>query len=403
MKNKIYLKKYLIQAFLTILIFSFAFLIIHKLEYKKYNENFNSKINAIINELQEEYPNISKDDIVDILSSNKIEENLLKEYGYDINNDSYIANNDILFLIFNILTIISFIISFLSMIYIFLKYTSSHDKEVNKIIKTIEDINHKNYKLNLDDLSEDNLSILKQEIYKTTIMLKENAENSLIDKIKLKNSLQDISHQLKTPLTSINILLDNIIEDESMDNETREKFIQKIKREILNITFLIQSILKLSKFEANSIEFIKEEVSIERVIKESIKNVSSLCDLKNVEIKIENLKEGIITCDLNWQVEALTNILKNAVEYSDENSKVIIDCEDNSLYTQIKIIDFGHGMDEEDQLNIFKRFYKGKNSTKDSIGIGLSLAKVIIEQDNGRVIVESEKGKGTTFIIKYFK
>ena len=272
----------------------------------------------------------------------------------------------------------------------------------DKIIKCIENINRKNYELDLDELSEDKLSILKQEIYKTTVMLKENADNSLKDKINLKNSLQDISHQLKTPLTSINIMLDNIIDNPEMDIEIRQDFVKQIKREINNITFLVQSILKLSKFEANTITFNREEVSVKKIINETVKNVSNLSDLKNVIIEINDKCKNKLKCDYKWQVEALTNILKNAIEYSYEGNKVIVDCEDNNIYTQIKIKDFGKGMDDEDTLNIFKRFYKGKEANKDSVGIGLSLSKTIIEHDKGVVIVESMKNQGTTFIIKYF-
>ena len=233
-------------------------------------------------------------------------------------------------------------------------------------------------------------------------MLKENADNSLKDKINLKNSLQDISHQLKTPLTSINIMLDNVIDNPDMDIDTRQDFVKQIKREINNITFLVQSILKLSKFEANTITFNREEVSVKKIINETVKNVSNLSDLKNVKIEINDKCKNKLKCDYKWQVEALTNILKNAIEYSYEGNKVIVDCEDNNIYTQIKIKDFGKGMDDEDTLNIFKRFYKGKEANKDSVGIGLSLSKKIIEKDKGVVIVESMKNQGTTFIIKYF-
>ena len=293
-------------------------------------------------------------------------------------------------------------LTFIIIIYIFVKSHLKSDKEIEKIIKCIEKINRKNYELELDELSEDKLSILKQEIYKTTVMLKENADNSLKDKINLKNSLQDISHQLKTPLTSINIMLDNIIDNPEMDIEIRQDFVKQIKREINNITFLVQSILKLSKFEANTITFNQEEVLVKKIINETVKNVSNLSDLKNVNIEINDRCKNKIKCDYKWQVEALTNILKNAVEYSYEGNKVIIDCEDNNVYTQIKIKDFGKGMDDDDTLNIFKRFYKGKDASKDSVGIGLSLSKTIIEKDKGVVIVESKKGQGTTFIIKYF-
>lgn len=215
--------------------------------------------------------------------------------------------------IFHLIKVLLFISSFMTLILIFLYSHLESDKEINKIIKCIEEINRKNYELDLDELSEDKLSILKQEIYKTTIMLKENAENSKIDKMNLKNSLQDISHQLKTPLTSINILLDNIIDDPQMDMETRNRFIIRIKREITSITFLVQSILKLSKFETNTISFIKESVSIKRMIDEVIDNVSNLSDLKNVDIEVYNNCHNEIECDFRWQVEALTNILKNAV------------------------------------------------------------------------------------------
>lgn len=402
MKNKLYLKKYLFQIIITIIIFLFLFLFINNIEYNQYKKNFNYKLNAILEVIQKEYPNIEKSELIEVLNSNESKENILLEYGYDIEKDNFIEQNNNINFKYKYIKILILLFVFITLIYIFIKSHLKSDKEINKIIKCIENINHKNYNLNLDELSEDKLSILKQEIYKTTIMLKENAENSLKDKINLKNSLQDISHQLKTPLTSINILLDNIIDDPKMNIETRQDFIKQIKREITNITFLVQSILKLSKFEANTITFNKENVSVKKIINETIKNVSNLSDLKNVKIEINNKCKNKITCDYNWQVEALTNILKNSIEYSFENNKVLIECEDNNLYTQIKIKDHGKGMDDEDTLNIFKRFYKGKEANKDSVGIGLSLSKTIIEKDNGIVIVESKKGKGTTFTIKYF-
>lgn len=402
MKNKEYLKHYLLQSLIVITIFSLLLVIVNIIEYNQYKRNFNYKINAILEKVEEKYPNLDQNDLVEILNSKEIEDNILKDYGYDMDKDSYVSKNDNYNLIFGITKFGILLVAFISLIYLFIKHNLKNDKEIDKIIKCIEKINRKNYELDLDELSEDKLSILKQEIYKTTIMLKENAENSLKDKINLKNSLQDISHQLKTPLTSINILLDNIIDDPKMDDETRQRFIKNIKREITNITFLVKSILKLSKFEANTISFIREDVSVKKIVNETIKNVSNLCDLKNINIKVNNKCQNKINCDYKWQVEALTNILKNAVEYSYKDSKILIECDDNNAYTQIKIKDFGKGMDKEDAENIFKRFYKGKDAGKDSIGIGLSLSKAIIEKDNGRVSVESIKDKGTTFIIKYF-
>lgn len=402
MKNRKYLFKYLVRSLLVIIIFSALFFVIERVEYNSYKQNSNYKLSAILELVKEKYPDVKEDELLYILKSDEVNEDILSQYGYDIINDSYIKQNDYNNLIFKILKITTLLATFVLLMYIFNKYNLKNDREIDKIIKCIEDINHKNYELKLEDLSEDKLSILKQEIYKTTIMLKENAENSLKDKVDLKNSLQDISHQLKTPLTSISIMLDNIIDDPDMDMTVRDNFMKQIKREIMNISFLVQSILKLSKFESNTIDFIRKEVSIKNIIDETIKNVSNLCDLKDIEIKVNNKCKNKIYCDPKWQVEAITNILKNAVEYSNNGSKVLIECEDNNLYSQIKIIDYGKGMDKEDALNIFKRFYKGKDSSKDSIGIGLSLAKAIILEDNGRIIVESEKNKGTIFTIKYF-
>ena len=402
MKNRKYLYKYVISSILIVIIFSIVFIMIDKIEYNNYKENSNYKINAILEIVKEKYPNVNEKELINILESEVIDENSLVQYGYDIKKDSFIKQNDSDNFVYTIGKVITLLISFVVLLYIFVKYNIKNDNEIDKIIKCIEDINHKNYELKLDDISEDKLSILKQEIYKTTIMLKENAENSIKDKLDLKNSLQDISHQLKTPLTSINIMLDNIIDDPDMDISVRQNFIRNIKREITNISFLVQSILKLSKFESNTISFVRNKIKVKKIIDESIRNVSNLCDLKDVSIEVNNICKKDIYCDLKWQVEAITNILKNAVEYSNHGDRVLIDCEDNNIYTQIKIIDYGKGMDKEDIQNIFKRFYKGKNSGKDSIGIGLSLSKAIIEEDNGRVSVDSKKNKGTIFTIKYF-
>ena len=246
------------------------------------------------------------------------------------------------------------------------------------------------------------IKLIKNEIYKTTIMLKESAENSNKDKINLKKSLEDISHQLKTPLTSILVMLDNIIEDPDMDKCVRNDFIRDIKRNVININFLVQTLLKLSKFDANTVYFIKQENDLQNIVKESIKNVSTLCDLRNINIEFNTKENSKIVCDSKWQIEAITNILKNAIDHSKNASKVTINIEDNNVYSMIEIIDTGDGISKKDIAHIFERFYKGENATSDSIGIGLALAKTIIEEDNGNVGVESNK-LGTKFVIKYFK
>lgn len=402
MKNKIELRKTLICILCVIALAVALFGAIYVYQYKVYTNNFNNKIAIMMTKLTEEYPNLSKSELFDIINNQgNINEKLFGTYGIDLNKDTVIIENERMFSRFLICNIIFIVVVCIIILTLFLKYNNSKDKKLNEITKYIEEINNKNYKLDIDDNSEDELSILKNEIYKTTIMLKEIAENSKQDKIKLKDSLSDISHQLKTPLTSITILIDNIIDNPEMDKETKAEFAKDIKREVTNINFLVQALLKLSKLDANSVKFINEDVTVESIIEESMKNIAVLSDLRNVKIQVNGDKNAKVYCDFKWQVEAITNILKNAIEHSNTNENIQINYEENQVYTKIEIIDYGVGIDKEDLPHIFERFYKGKNSSPESVGIGLALSKSIIENNNGYISVEAEQG--TKFIIKYLK
>ena len=404
MKNKVKLKRAIIFCLVLMIVFNIVFLIMNYCQYKIYTRNFNYKINRILEEVIKECPNIDKNNLVEILNNERVTENyFLKEYGIDLNEDSLVLENDIYFNEFVIQNMVMISVLSLAVMFIFLSYNNSKDKELHEITKYIQEINKRNYKLDIGDNTEDELSILKNEIYKTTVMLKEVAENSIQDKSNLKESLSDISHQLKTPITSIIIMLDNILETENMDEHTRKDFIRNIKREIINIRFLVETILKLSKIDTNTVNFIIKEEYISSILDEVKKNVSVLCDLKDIEIVVDGAKTAKVNCDFKWQVEALTNILKNCIEHSNENSKVYINYEENNVYSKITIQDTGSGIDEEDLPHIFERFYKGKNSSPESVGIGLALAKSIIENNNGYIGVDSIKGKGSTFTIKYLK
>ncbi len=402
MKNKIELRKTLICILCVIVLAVALFGAIYVYQYKVYTNNFNNKIAMIITKLTEEYPNLSESELFEIVNKQgNIKEKLFDTYGIDLNKDAVVIENERIFSKFLICNIIFIVFICIIILFLFLRYNKSKDKKLNEITKYIEEINNKNYKLDIDDNSEDELSILKNEIYKTTIMLKEIAENSKQDKIKLKDSLSDISHQLKTPLTSITILIDNIIDNPEMDKETKAEFAKDIKREVTNINFLVQALLKLSKLDANSVKFINEDVTVESIIAESMKNVAVLSDLRNVKIQVNGDKNAKVHCDFKWQVEAITNILKNAIEHSNTNGNIQINYEENQVYTKIEIIDYGVGIDKEDLPHIFERFYKGKNSSPESVGIGLALSKSIIENNNGYISVEAEQE--TKFIIKYFK
>ena len=403
MKNKIRLKQYFISTLIVAMCLFVLFLALNIYEYHTYTNNFNNKIGAIVNVIKDKYPEITDKEIITILNSNDFESNdFFTKYGIDINNKSVLLNNDKDYHTFLIVNMSFLTLSIVILLIVFIRYNHKKENDIKDIIKCIEQINKKNYELQIDSMSEDELSILKNEIYKTTIMLKESAENSNKDKMNLKKSLEDISHQLKTPLTSILVMLDNIIEDPDMDINVRNDFVRDIKRNVVNINFLVQALLKLSKFDANTVHFIKKEYNLKNIVDESIKNVSTLCDLRNINIELNIKNDSKIICDSKWQIEAITNILKNSIDHSKDNQKVIINVENNNVYSTVEIKDFGDGISKKDISHIFERFYKGENATSDSIGIGLALAKTIIEEDNGNISVESNKN-GTKFTIKYFK
>ena len=401
MANKIKFKKYIIYTLMISIILISLFVILNMYEYQIYTQNFNNKIMALVTKIKEK-TDISQNEIVEILNNEDVETNLLEKYGIDISKDSIILKNEKNYNMFLKINIAFLVISFLILIFVFLQYNKRKDKEIAEITKYIEEINKKNYTLKIDEISEDELSILKNEIYKTTVMLKESAENSIKDKKQIKKSLEDISHQLKSPLTSILVMLDNLIDEPDMNIETREEFIRDIKREIVNINFLVQALLKLTKFDSNTMKFIKEKTYIKDIVDGAVKNVSTLCDLRNIEVEVNGDENAWIKCDCKWQIEAVTNIIRNCIDHSNEKSKIIINYEKNNVYVSISIKDFGEGISKKDLPHIFERFYKGQNATPDSIGIGLALSKTIIEEDNGTVSVESEQGKGSNFIIKYY-
>lgn len=395
MKNKKYIKLICFSGFMLLLL-----MFISNKMYYKVNDNYNNKIVQILNRVKEKYPNVSDSELIEIINSNSDNE-LMNKYSYDLDKLVIVKDNKNIYIKYYIMLISLFVIVCLVYLISYILIDKKKKREINKIIKIIEDINNKNYKFNIDDVSEDDLSILKNEIYKTTIMLNELSEISLKDKKELEESLSDISHQLKTPLTSILIMIDTLLDNKEMDDNTREEFLRDIKRNIMNINFLVKSILKLSRLDTNTVKFVNKKENVKEILNDVIFNVSLLSDLKCVLIELD-VSDIYINCDYRWQVEAITNILKNSIEHSYENSKVKIRVRENNSYVKIEIKDYGTGIDKEDIGHIFERFYKGKNSDYDSIGIGLALSKSIIEKQNGKISVVSGN-KGTTFIIKYYK
>lgn len=400
-------RKTLIKVLLTniviVLLFIIIFVVVIKMQNKVYSKIVNEKINDIINNVMEKYPEVKEEDILKIINNrDDSSENILEKYGYDDelsyikelreNINKNLINTAVLIGIFGIASLS-----------IFMRYVLIQEKELKEINEYIKEVNNKNYSLKIEDSKDGELSRLRNELYKTTVILREAAENSEEEKEKLSIAIADISHQLKTPLTSIRIMLDNISDNPDMPQEIREDFIQDISKQVEHMSSLVISLLKTAKFDAGTIKMENEEIDAKKLIDSVINNLAILIEIKEIEVITKIDEKAIFIADYKWQQEALTNILKNAIEHSQPKSNIYIIVENTSVFLKIKIKDEGQGIEQKDLKHIFERFYKAKNCNEDSIGIGLSLAKTIIEQNNGYIKATSEVGKGTLFEIKYIK
>lgn len=400
-------RKTLIKVLLTniviVLLFIIIFVVVIKMQNKVYSKIVNEKINDIINNVMEKYPEVKEEDILKIINNrDNSSENILEKYGYDDelsyikelreNINKNLINTAVLIGIFGIASLS-----------IFMRYVLIQEKELKEINEYIKEVNNKNYSLKIEDNKDGELSRLRNELYKTTVILREAAENSEEEKEKLSIAIADISHQLKTPLTSIRIMLDNISDNPDMPQEIREDFIQDISKQVEHMSSLVISLLKIAKFDAGTIKMENEEIDAKKLIDSVINNLAILIEIKEIEVITKIDEKAIFIADYKWQQEALTNILKNAIEHSQPKSNIYIIVENTSIFLKIKIKDEGQGIEQKDLKHIFERFYRAKNCNEDSIGIGLSLAKTIIEQNNGYIKATSEVGKGTLFEIKYIK
>ena len=279
---------------------------------------------------------------------------------------------------------------------VFIMYVKKQKKEEKRLTEHLIRINSGKYELPTDNMTESNYSVLEDEIYKTTVTLRKQAEQSYKDKENLKESVSDISHQLKTPLTSIMIMLDDLTDDENMPEDIRREFLHDIK------SFLTQTLLTLAKLEVNSIEFRNKPEKVSDIFIACIENTEVIAEVRGVNVSYSS-EDITLNCDFKWICEALTNIVKNCIEHTPDGGKVKLKGYSTALFTRISIKDNGSGIDKDDLPHIFERFYKGKNSDKDSIGIGLSMSKAIIEKSGGYIKAISAQDKGTEFIITFHK
>lgn len=308
-------------------------------------------------------------------------------------------------LIIALINPLSGIVALLSMsglIGVSLYFDRQRYKEIESLSGYLRTISNGQYSLDVRDNQEGELSILKNEIYKVTLMLSKQSDYLNQDKKRLADALSDISHQLKTPLTSMLVMID-LLSQQNLTEEKRIEFTGNIEKQLERMDWLLSSLLKLSKIDAGTAIFKKETIVVEDLVLQSLEPLRIPIELKNQDLLITGENSVTFIGDQAWTSEALINILKNCVEHTPAEGRISIHYKENPLYTEILIEDTGKGISREDLPNIFKRFYRGKNASKNSIGIGLAMAHTVIESQQGSLDVKSELGKGTQFSIKFHK
>ena len=276
-------------------------------------------------------------------------------------------------------------------------------KRYRRIASLAADVNHVLHgdsSIDFDNYSEGELSILHSEIYKMTIRLREQQQTLTREKAYLADSIADISHQIRTPLTSINLLI-GLLSEPKLTDARRQQLIHELYELLSRIDWLITTLLKISRLDAGTVQFKQEQVSLEELLKKSCVPLLIPMELRGQELRIH--ADGAFRGDLSWTCEAIGNIVKNCMEYTPEGGRIEIDAAENALYSEIIIKDNGTGISPEDLPHIFERFYKGKDSDGKSFGIGLALSRMIITGQGGTVKAENRKPAGAMFTIRFYK
>ena len=290
----------------------------------------------------------------------------------------------------------------LSSLLILIHYISTYGR-YRRIAELASDINlilHGDNAITMGDYAEGELGILHSEIYKMTIRLREQQQKLMNDKVYLADSIADISHQIRTPLTSINLLV-QFLSEPNLTDERRQQLTHELYGLLSRIEWLITTLLKISKLDAGTVQFKEEQVNMATLINKSCAPLLVPIELRGQDLVIH--ATGDFVGDLAWTCEAIGNIVKNCMEHTPEGGKIEIEASENALYTEIVIKDNGTGISKEDMPHIFERFYKGKDSDDKSFGVGLALARMIITSQKGTVKAENRKPTGAMFSIRFYK
>lgn len=285
---------------------------------------------------------------------------------------------------------------------IFVIYQKRRERKIEELTHYLMKVQDQMELPAFTSMSEGSLGILQSEIYKLIVQLKEQYSGEQKQKTYMVDMLSDISHQIKTPMTAISLMTD-LLSVPELSDEKRLDYVEKINQQTSRITWLVRNLLTLSQLEADMLELKKEEISLKEMLDLIVDTFEIMAEVKGVVLSMECPKEVFVGCDKQWTREAISNIVKNCIEHTQEGGSVHIAVQQNNLATEILIQDTGEGIPKEHLPNIFKRFYKAPGASNSSVGIGLSMSKQIIMRQNGTITVESEVGVGSKFIIKLYK
>lgn len=288
-----------------------------------------------------------------------------------------------------------------ALLVLWLGLTAYRYRRLKELSVYLREIVGGNYRLEPFKGQEGELSILQSDIYKMAVNLRSQAELLQKDKGYLADTLSDISHQLKTPMTSLMVMTE-LLADGSLPEEKRKQFAERIHSQLERMEWLITSLLKMSRLDAGTVVFKKEPVAVRELAKKAAEHLMIPMDMKQLNFAVE-AGEETFTGDFDWTAEGLANILKNCMEHTPEGGTIRVTAAERNLYTEICVSDTGEGIREEDLPHIFERFYRGQNASTDSVGIGLAMAKYIFERQSGVIEAESRWGEGTIFRIKFYR
>ena len=269
----------------------------------------------------------------------------------------------------------------------FFVFTNARYKNIMQISEQIDLVLHNADHLFITESEEGELSILESEITKMMLRIREQNDALKKEKEHLADSLADIAHQLRTPLTSITLILSFL--ETNPDKEERKSLLRETEDLLVRMDWLLTSLLKLSRLDAGIVVFQKEPVELKQVFTAALRQLMIPLELHNISLQINVPKGILISGDVNWLSEAIQNILKNCMENAGDNGKIEITCEDNLLFTELTIHDSGTGFKKEELPCLFNRFYRGKNSSTAGYGIGLALCKTIITGQGGTITAKN--------------